>query len=295
MTGQAPEEEIVQEDSESKPTTAPEPSNAGPGLNVTVKGGYQVKMTEITVQNSSGIKKTLPLARQSAFTALLFSVMHVANGDPRGGTRESPKITYYRSPEVYFAKNLTTKDMFRADAGGRATSTRAHAWSSSRGPVWSSSRSGARGFPRTPRRGFGNAGLVPPLVKVARTSVFVSFFAKESRGMKVCGIDVGISHLAIAQIESTDGSSFLIHELRLVNVCDYTHNVVPKSECKLHHTSELADRMNHFQQEHGHLLDGCDLVAVERQPIQGLQAVQLFLYDRWREEGRSRPVPTPST
>ena len=102
--------------------------------------------------------------------------------------------------------------------------------------------------------------------------------------MKVCGIDVGISHLAIAQIESTDGSSFLIHELRLVNVCDYTHNVVPKSECKLHHTSELADRMNHFQQEHGHLLDGCDLVAVERQPIQGLQAVQLFLYDRWREK-----------
>ena len=126
-SGQAPEEEITGR-SESKPTTAPE--NAGPGLNVTVKGGYEVKMTEITVQ-LSGIKKTLPLARQS----------HVL-------PRTSP---YYRSPEVYFAKNQPRICSSRRKR--RATSTRAHAWSSSRGRAWWSSRSGVENPSRETRTG----------------------------------------------------------------------------------------------------------------------------------------------
>ena len=103
--------------------------------------------------------------------------------------------------------------------------------------------------------------------------------------MRIVGVDIGIKHLALAEIErDAFDSPIRIHTLRLIDLTEYTHTVVPTKHCTLHHTPDLADRLEHFAQEHGAVLDQCDAVAIERQPICGLQCVQAFLFGRWRSK-----------
>ena len=49
-------------------------------------------------------------------------------------------------------------------------------------------------------------------------------------------------------------------------------------------TQMNSDRLQHWKQEHGYILDRADHVAIERQPITGLQCIQAFLFSTWREK-----------
>ena len=100
----------------------------------------------------------------------------------------------------------------------------------------------------------------------------------------VVAVDVGIVHLAVVQATvAPDGRLEALPLVRLVDLTRLPHRRVPRCECALHHSNELADRLDHFYQEYGHVFDAADLVLVERQPITGLQAVQQSLFRQYRD------------
>jgi len=103
--------------------------------------------------------------------------------------------------------------------------------------------------------------------------------------MRVVAVDIGILHMAL--IDATLGESSPIatlHSVHLVNLTCLPHACVSLEECKLHHTKELGDRLAHFKQEYSYLFERADQILVERQPITGLQSVQMFLHQSFREK-----------
>ena len=104
--------------------------------------------------------------------------------------------------------------------------------------------------------------------------------------MRVVGVDVGIRHLALAEVAQRWVGRQVVTSIlgfHLSDITQYTHERVPEKECTLHHTNELGDRLVHWRQEHGHILDRATVVAIERQPPTGLQCVQSFLFSTYRE------------
>ena len=102
--------------------------------------------------------------------------------------------------------------------------------------------------------------------------------------MSIVGVDIGIRHLGLVGARRWVHASvrcFHIEWTLLVDLTSLPHTQVSIKQCTIPHTRDLAARLRHFQQEYGHLLDIADIVAVERQPLQGLQAVQLFFQLAW--------------
>ena len=108
--------------------------------------------------------------------------------------------------------------------------------------------------------------------------------AQNGANMRVVAVDVGILHLAL--VDATLGRHVVdtIHSVHLVNLTTLPHARVAADACGLYHTKELGDRLAHFKQEYGHILDRADAVLVERQPITGLQSVQLFFHQTYRHK-----------
>lgn len=114
--------------------------------------------------------------------------------------------------------------------------------------------------------------------------------------MIVVGVDIGIKHLALAEVvleeeawaPAADAAVrpacaiASLGALRLVDITRYTHERVSRAECTLDHSNHLGDRLTHFWQEHGELLARADLVALEQQPITGLTSVECFLFNECR-------------
>ena len=102
--------------------------------------------------------------------------------------------------------------------------------------------------------------------------------------MRVLAVDVGIVHLAL--VDATLGAHVVdaVHSVHLVNLTKLKHTRTKECECALPHTKELGDRLAHFLQEYGHLFARADAVLVERQPITGLQSVQMYLHQSYRSK-----------
>ena len=110
--------------------------------------------------------------------------------------------------------------------------------------------------------------------------------------LRVCSIDVGIVHLALVGVElDTDDRGMLRKPLcatftacELVDLTCLPHTRVKRRECKLHHSKGLYDRVAHFLQEFAPVLDACDVLLIERQPIQGLVAVEQLILGHHRDK-----------
>jgi hypothetical protein len=103
--------------------------------------------------------------------------------------------------------------------------------------------------------------------------------------MRVVSIDVGIRHLAFVDVTCGKSTPIaILHGVHLVDLCCLSHARVHRHACTLHHTKELGDRLAHFKQEYGYIFDRADVVLVERQPITGLQSVQMFFHQSYREK-----------
>lgn len=101
---------------------------------------------------------------------------------------------------------------------------------------------------------------------------------------RILGCDVGIVHLGLAVIEATeDGRSRRAVHLECVDVTEYTHRRLDADTCTLPHTREISDRVMHAVAERADLFASCDRVVIERQPMQGLQAVQALLFNHCRD------------
>lgn len=97
--------------------------------------------------------------------------------------------------------------------------------------------------------------------------------------MLIASIDVGIINLALVVMRVSNG--WRVEQVVHAEVTDtrvFEHTVVAAEVCALGHTKTATDRLTHFVQERAELLDACDVVLIERQPIQGHTDVQEVLF-----------------
>ena len=102
------------------------------------------------------------------------------------------------------------------------------------------------------------------------------------RNMKyILSIDIGIHNLGLSLTEVTDEYEFvdIIH----VAVVDITKCKSLKT-CQLDHCPTIADWMRHFMEDWKIILDGADVILLERQPPQGLVAIEQILFFQYRDK-----------
>ena len=102
----------------------------------------------------------------------------------------------------------------------------------------------------------------------------------------VLSVDIGILNLGIS-VGLID-KKFNLKEVTYVDLIDitkYTHErQLDNTDCKLHHTKSIADWMEHIFHEHFPLFEEANYILVERQPPQGLVAIEQLIYYRWRNK-----------
>lgn len=98
------------------------------------------------------------------------------------------------------------------------------------------------------------------------------------------GIDVGIINLACVKIlvNEKDFSITRILNAFSLNLFEILHAKVKLSECKLHHSNNIYDKITHFLQEYKDEFSDVDCVCIERQPIGGLVHVEQLLFGHFR-------------
>lgn len=108
-----------------------------------------------------------------------------------------------------------------------------------------------------------------------------------SMARRVLGCDVGIVHLGLAVVEAhkmdCGGYQYRATHLECVDVTQYTHHHLDEATCSMPHTKEISDRVMHAVAEREELFASCNAVVIERQPVQGLQAVQALLFHHLRD------------
>lgn len=101
----------------------------------------------------------------------------------------------------------------------------------------------------------------------------------------ILSIDIGIHHLGLSAGYVDKGWKLLeITWVDMVDITQFTHNLVDNCDCKLYHGNTIADRMEHIFQEYYPVFNEADYILIERQPINGLVAVEQIIYYRWREK-----------
>jgi hypothetical protein len=102
----------------------------------------------------------------------------------------------------------------------------------------------------------------------------------------ILSIDVGITHLGMAVIYTDEAYNLLeIPWVEMVDITKYTHdNDLKDKICTLQHTSCFADWLYHLFHEYETLFTQCDFILVERQPPQGLVAIEQIIYFQWRHK-----------
>ena len=102
--------------------------------------------------------------------------------------------------------------------------------------------------------------------------------------MIIIGIDVGYHNMAIVESVADKDFDVTVEAVHRVNLTKIPHRCVSYRNCKLFHTSEVADLMAHFFQEYGHILDKADTIVVERQPPTGLTQIETLLLFTYRSK-----------
>ena len=101
----------------------------------------------------------------------------------------------------------------------------------------------------------------------------------------ILSIDIGIYHLGLSVgYVSKSWKLVEISWVDMVDITEYTHNLVDKCDCKLYHGNTIADRMEHIFQEYYPVFNEVNHILIERQPINGLVAVEQIIYYRWRSK-----------
>jgi len=92
--------------------------------------------------------------------------------------------------------------------------------------------------------------------------------------MIIGAIDVGIINLALVLYDTTY-QQFSMYLVDITRKCP--------SNCPLQfHGRSITDRMQHFVYRYGDIIDTCNVLLIEQQPLCGLQGVEVALCTRWR-------------
>jgi hypothetical protein len=104
--------------------------------------------------------------------------------------------------------------------------------------------------------------------------------------MLIAAIDVGMVNLGFILAIVSD-ETYEIEQICLAQRIDLTvfcHERVSRKECKLHHSNDACDRVQHFIQEYQPYLQEADVVLIERQPITGLIHIEQLLFQAFRDK-----------
>ena len=104
--------------------------------------------------------------------------------------------------------------------------------------------------------------------------------------MLIAAIDVGLVNLGFILAHVSD-EIFEIEQIYLAQRIDLTiflHQRVSKKDCKLHHSRDACDRVQHFLQEYQPYFEEASVVLIERQPITGLTHVEQLIYHCFRDK-----------
>lgn len=99
----------------------------------------------------------------------------------------------------------------------------------------------------------------------------------------IMSIDIGIINLGWSVC--TIGSDWILKSIDmvgLVNITEYEHFTVERRDCRLYHTKNIYDWVMHFIQEHSQIFELMDHILIEKQPPQGLVAVEQALFGHFR-------------
>jgi hypothetical protein len=102
--------------------------------------------------------------------------------------------------------------------------------------------------------------------------------------IRVLSIDVGIRNFALSV--SILHEDFTIKEVvfvELIDITTFVHRNNPK-KCKKYHSKCFADWMEHVFEYHKEFFHLCDYILIERQPPQGLVAIEQLIFSRFRNK-----------
>jgi hypothetical protein len=99
---------------------------------------------------------------------------------------------------------------------------------------------------------------------------------------KILSIDVGMTNLGFIITHFNKNWTFdQIIYIKKINLMILKHRNDPKN-CKIPHTLELSDRLDHFLSYYSNLFENIDYVLIERQPITGLTSIEQLLYSYFK-------------
>lgn len=103
---------------------------------------------------------------------------------------------------------------------------------------------------------------------------------------KILSVDVGLKNLGISVVIANLDYTFReIVYLENLDVTKFVHpDGIRKKSCHLPHSKSIADWLEHVFEYHQMFFDQCDFILVERQPPQGLVAVEQIIYSRYRKK-----------
>ena len=101
--------------------------------------------------------------------------------------------------------------------------------------------------------------------------------------MIIIGIDIGYYNLGFVKVRVEESVPTVL-KAKKIDITQYTHDRIPRCDCKLRHSREMADVVLHFIQEYRDHLDEADMILVERQPPGGFGAIETLIVASFREK-----------
>lgn len=97
----------------------------------------------------------------------------------------------------------------------------------------------------------------------------------------ILSIDIGLYHLGLSLTQVSDEYEFdsILH-VELVDISRCKHRMT----CELEHSYTAADQVRHFIEDWSEVLDQVDEILLERQPPQGLVAIEQLLFFQYRHK-----------
>jgi hypothetical protein len=101
-------------------------------------------------------------------------------------------------------------------------------------------------------------------------------------------IDIGWVNLAFikAKIDDENYVILKILEAFCVDLSSLSHTKIPLKECKLQHSNDAYDKVQHLIQEYKDYFVDVDCVCIERQPLTGLVHIEQLLFGYFRDKAQ---------
>jgi hypothetical protein len=99
-------------------------------------------------------------------------------------------------------------------------------------------------------------------------------------------IDIGITHLGMSVIVADKEYNFKkVAGIDMIDITDFKHiDGVTFGNCHLHHSKNFTDWLEHIFIYYSNAFNYADKILIERQPPQGLVAVEQLIFSRYRHK-----------